>query len=298
MTQLLLLNDDGSIKCRKPLPSLVDQSMIKGDGETTKFTLDLEVVSDAMAGSGLRENAGQLEADLVVSAPLSGKGRTGDPLQISDATPTAKGIVELTGTAQIPADLTDNDNALTPAAAVELLGYIKPVGVTGALNAEQTSANAIEVPMFSNVSCTGGTGGSPKFSIPMEGGGECVVDVGAWGGGNATLTPGANVVSCGAATMRQFATSPIAVLVAARGTYTTKSRFSLQMQIGVGTVVLNGTYHVAGVTASWTGYGYGGNVSCTATLSVSGYDGHLYLTVYPSEGGYGDACVSVNYLGE
>ena len=195
MTQLILVNDDGTVKCRKPLPSIADQSTIKGDGEGTKFALDMNVVAAALDGDGTRANAGHIDADLVVDAPLSGAGRSDSHLKIAAATAANVGVVELTGAAQIPAESGRDDDAITPAAVKKLVRYIKPVGSTGALNAEQTSADAIEVPMLSNVSCTGGTKGSPKFTIPMAGGGSCVVDVGAWGGANAPYTPGEVVFS-------------------------------------------------------------------------------------------------------
>ena len=195
MTQLILLNDDGSVKCRKPLPSIVDQSTIKGNGEGTKFAVDMNVVATALDGDGTRANAGHIDADLVVDAPLSGAGRSDSHLKVATATADAAGVVELTGSAQIPAEANRDDDAITPAGVKKLVRYIKPVGVAGALNATQTSADAIEVPMLSNVSCTGGTGGSPKFTIPMAGGGGCVVDVGAWGAVAEPYAPGQVVFS-------------------------------------------------------------------------------------------------------
>ena len=195
MTQLVLLNDDGSVKCRKPLPSIVDQSTIKGNGEGTKFALDMNVVAAALDGDGTRANAGHIDADLVVDAPLSGAGRSDSHLKVATATADAVGVVELTGAAQIPAEANRDDDAITPAGVSKLLKGIKPVGSTGGASAEQ-NALGIEVPMLHNVSCTGGTGGSPKFTIPMAGGGSCVVDVGAWGGGVEAI-PAGTVVGTG-----------------------------------------------------------------------------------------------------
>lgn len=196
MTQFILLNGDGSVKCRKPLPSIVDQNTIKGDGEGTKFALDMNAVASALDGDGTRANAGHIDADLVVDAPLSGAGRSDSHLKVATATADAVGVVELTGAAQIPAEANRDDDAITPAGVSKLLKGIKPVGSTGGASAEQ-NAHGIEVPMLHNVSCTGGTRGSPTFTIPMAGGGQCVVDVGAWGSNDQGTIPAGTVVGAG-----------------------------------------------------------------------------------------------------
>ena len=192
MTQLLLLQDDGTTKCRKPLQSIVDQSTIKGDGEGTKFALDMSAVAAALDGDGTRASGGKIDADLVVDAPLSGAGRSDSHLKVATATANAVGVVELTGAAQIPAEAGRDDDAITPAAVSKLLRGVKPVGSAGGASAEQ-NAFGIEVPMLHNVSCTGGTNGNPKFTIPMENGGKCDIDLGAlkgYGGGGTTVWEG------------------------------------------------------------------------------------------------------------
>lgn len=193
MTQLLLLQDDGTTKCRKPLQSIVDQSTIKGDGEGTKFALDMSVVAAALDGDGTRANAGKLDADLVVDAPLSGSGRSDSHLKVAAATNTAAGVMPHTGAGNIPADMDRDGSGISPAAVKKMFDYIKPVGVSGNLDVSQLSQDAIEVPMLSGVSCTGGTNGNPKFTIPMENGGKCDIDLGAlkgYGGGGTTVWEG------------------------------------------------------------------------------------------------------------
>ena len=189
MTQLILLNDDGSVKCRKPLQSIVDQSTIKGNGEGTKFALDMSVVAAALEGNGTRDSGGKIDADLVVDAPLSGAGRSDSHLKVAAATNTAAGVMPHTGAGNIPADMGRDGSGISPAAVKKMFDYIKPVGVSGNLDASQLSQDAIEVPILSGVSCTGGTNGNPKFTIPMENGGKCDIDLGAlkgYGGGGGT----------------------------------------------------------------------------------------------------------------
>lgn len=190
MTQLLLLQDDGTTKCRKPLQSIVDQSTIKGNGEGTKFALDMSVVAAALDGDGTRDSGGKIDADLVVDAPLSGAGRSDSHLKVAAATNTASGVMPHTGAGNIPADMNRDGSDISPAAVKKMFNYIKPVGVSGNLDASQLSQDAIEVPMLSGVSCTGGTNGNPKFTIPMENGGKCDIDLGAlkgYGGGGGTV---------------------------------------------------------------------------------------------------------------
>ena len=193
MTQLLLLKDDGTTKCRKPLQSIVDQSTIKGDGEGTKFALDMSVVAAALDGDGTRDSGGKIDADLVVDAPLSGAGRSDSHLKVAAATNTAAGVMPHTGAGNIPADMNRDGSDISPAAVKKMFNYIKPVGVSGNLDASQLSQDAIEVPMLSGVSCTGGTNGNPKFTIPMENGGKCDIDLGAlkgYGGGGTVVWEG------------------------------------------------------------------------------------------------------------
>lgn len=193
MTQLLLLKDDGSTKCRKPLQGIADQSTIKGDGETTKFHVDVNAVAAALDGDGTRDNGGKIDADLVVDAPLSGAGRSDSHLKVASATNVSAGVMPHTGAGNIPADIDRDGSDISPAAVKKMFDYIKPVGVSGNLNASQLSQDAIEVPMLSGVSCTGGTNGNPKFTIPMENGGKCDIDLGAlkgYGGGGTIVWEG------------------------------------------------------------------------------------------------------------
>ena len=184
---LLLDPATGKPVCRKEVSTLVDQSSIIGDSDAaTPFRVNYPVVAGALAGSGVAANAGKLDAALVHApgSSSSGAGTTSSPLNVPAATvvPVAtdsvQGKVELTGSAQMPAEKTRDDSALTPAGAAKLVGYIKPVASTGALNAAQLSADAIEVPMFSDFSCNAGTRGAPRFTVPVAGGGSCAIDLG------------------------------------------------------------------------------------------------------------------------
>ena len=193
MTQLLLLKDDGTTKCRKPLQGIADQSTIRGDGETTKFHVDVNAVAAALDGDGTRDNGGKIDADLVVDAPLSGAGRSDSHLKVASATNVSAGVMPHTGAGNIPADIDRDGSDISPAAVKKMFDYIKPVGVSGNLDASQLSKDAIEVPMLSGVSCTGGTNGNPKFTIPMENGGKCDIDLGAlkgYGGGGTIVWEG------------------------------------------------------------------------------------------------------------
>ena len=185
---LLLDPVTGKPVCRKEVSTLVDQSSIIGNSNAaTPFRVNYPVVAAALAGSGVAANAGKLDAALVhaTGSSSSGAGTTASPLNVPAAqvvpvaTDSVQGKVELTGSAQMPAEKTRDDSALTPAGAAKLLKYIKPVASTGALSAEQQSADAIEVPMLSNFSCNGGTNGAPRYTVPVEGGGSCAIDLGA-----------------------------------------------------------------------------------------------------------------------
>ena len=182
---LLLDAATGKPVCRKEVSTLVDQSTIIGNSDAaTPFRVNCPVVAAALAGSGVAANAGKLDAAIVHNATgataiaTSGAGTTASPLTARQATDALTGVVELTGSAQMPAEKTREDSALTPAGAAKLVGYIKPVASTGALNAAQLSADAIEVPMLSDFSCNGGTRGAPRFTVPVAGGGSCAIDFG------------------------------------------------------------------------------------------------------------------------
>ena len=183
---LLLDPATGKPVCRKEVSTLVDQSSIIGNSDAaTPFRVNYPVVAGELAGSGVAANAGKLDAALVHNATgttanaSSGAGTTASPVAIRQATDALTGVVELTGSAQMPAEKTRDDSALTPAGASKLVGYIKPVASTGALNAAQLSADAIEVPMLENFSCNAGTRGAPSFTVPVAGGGSCAIDLGA-----------------------------------------------------------------------------------------------------------------------
>ena len=211
---LLLDPATGKPVCRKEVSTLVDQSSIIGNSEAaTPFRVNYPVVAAALAGSGVAANAGKLDAALVHASgsASSGAGTTASPLNVPAApvvpvaTDSVQGKVELTGSAQMPAEKTRDDSALTPAGAAKLLKYIKPVASTGALSAEQTSADGIEVPMFSNFSCNAGTRGAPRFTVPVAGGGTCAIDLGNLpyysvdnpppGGDSGSIPPGTVVAS-------------------------------------------------------------------------------------------------------
>ena len=127
----------------------------------------------------------------------SGAGTTASPLTIRIATNSVTGIAYATRATNIPTDMNRDDSDISPAAVKKMLQFIKPVASASGLNAEQLSADAIEVPMFSNFSCTGGTGGAPKWTMPVAGGGTCDIDLGAYGGGGGGggYTPGQVVFS-------------------------------------------------------------------------------------------------------
>ena len=108
----------------------------------------------------------------------SGAGTTASPLTIRVATNSVTGIAYATRATNIPTDMNRDDSDISPAAVKKMLRYIKPVASASGLNAEQLSADAIEVPMFSNFSCNAGTRGAPRFTVPVAGGGSCAIDLG------------------------------------------------------------------------------------------------------------------------
>lgn len=194
---LLLDPATGKPVCRKEVSTLVDQSSIIGNSDAaTPFRVNYPVVAGELAGSGVAANDGKLDAALVHNATgttanaTSGAGTTTSPLTARQATDAVTGVVELTGSAQMPAEKARDDSALTPAGAAKLMKYIKPVAGASGLSAEQQSADAIEVIAFPEFSCAGGTGGAPKWKMPLAGGDSCDIDLGAWGGGSSPYTPG------------------------------------------------------------------------------------------------------------
>ena len=158
-------------------------SPIEGNGKVDNpLKINYVDLTSSIAGSGTKANNGKLDADLRVNSPLSGKGTVASPLAIGDASGTDKGVVSLTIESEIPAQNGSDDTAITPKAVKKLVKYIKPVAASGAMSAEQQSANAIPVPFLQNFTCDGGTNGKPKFDVPLENGNFCNIDLGALGG--------------------------------------------------------------------------------------------------------------------
>ena len=159
-------------------------SPIEGNGKAgNPLKINYVDLTGSIAGSGIKANNGKLDADIHVNSPLSGKGTVASPLAIGDASGTDKGVVSLTIESEIPAQNGSDDTAITPKAVKKLVKYIKPVAASGAMSAEQQSANAIPVPFLQNFTCDGGTNGKPKFDVPNEDGTFCTIDMGALGGG-------------------------------------------------------------------------------------------------------------------
>ena len=159
-------------------------SPIEGNGKVgNPLKINYVDLTSSIAGSGTKANNGKLDADINVNSPLSGKGTVASPLAIGDASGTDKGVVSLTIESEIPAQNGSDDTAITPKAVKKLVKYIKPVAASGAMSAEQQSANAIPVPFLQNFTCDGGTNGKPKFDVPLENGNFCNIDLGLLGGG-------------------------------------------------------------------------------------------------------------------
>lgn len=159
-------------------------SPIEGNGKVDNpLKINYVDLTSSIAGSGTKANNGKLDIDLRVNSPLSGKGTVASPLAIGDASGTDKGVVSLTIESEIPAQNGSDDTAITPKAVKKLVKYIKPVAASGAMSAEQQSANAIPVPFLQNFTCDGGTNGKPKFDVPLENGNFCNIDLGLLGGG-------------------------------------------------------------------------------------------------------------------
>ena len=157
-------------------------SSIEGNGKVgNPLKINYVDLTSSIAGSGTKANNGKLDADIHVNSPLSGKGTGASPLAIGDASGTDKGVVSLTIESEIPAQNGSDDTAITPEAVKKLVKYIKPVAASGAMSAEQQSANAIPVPFLQNFTCDGGTNGKPKFDVPKEDGTFCNIDLGALG---------------------------------------------------------------------------------------------------------------------
>ena len=149
------------------------------------------------AGNVIPVFAGGLEHNTAGASggASSGAGTTASPMTIRIATNSVTGIAYATRATNIPTDMNRDDSDISPAAVKKMLQYIKPVASASGLNAEQISPSAIEVPMFDNFSCTGGTGGAPKWRMHLAGGGSCDIDLGAYGGGE--TIPSGTVVASG-----------------------------------------------------------------------------------------------------
>ena len=176
---------DGDGSSTSPLSiNAKTSSPIEGNGKVgNPLKINYVDLTSSIAGSGTKANNGKLDADIHVNSPLSGKGTAASPLAIGDASGTDKGVVSLTIESEIPAQNGSDDTAITPKAVKKLVKYIKPVAASGAMSAEQQSANAIPVPFLQNFTCDGGTNGKPKFDVPLENGNFCNIDLGLLGGG-------------------------------------------------------------------------------------------------------------------
>ena len=176
---------DGDGSSTSPLSiNAKTSSPIEGNGKVgNPLKINYVDLTSSIAGSGTKANNGKLDVDLRVNSPLSGKGTVASPLAIGDASGTDKGVVSLTIESEIPAQNGSDDTAITPKAVKKLVKYIKPVAASGAMSAEQQSANAIPVPFLQNFTCDGGTNGKPKFDVPLENGNFCNIDLGLLGGG-------------------------------------------------------------------------------------------------------------------
>ena len=175
---------DGDGSEESPLSiSAKTSSPIEGNGKVgNPLKINYVDLTSSIAGSGTKANNGKLDVDLRVNSPLSGKGTVASPLAIGDASGTDKGVVSLTIESEIPAQNGSDDTAITPKAVKKLVKYIKPVAASGAMSAEQQSADAIPVPFLQNFTCDGGTNGKPKFDIAKDDGTVCSIDLGALGG--------------------------------------------------------------------------------------------------------------------
>ena len=184
---------DGDGSSTSPLSiNAKTSSPIEGNGKVgDPLKINYVDLTSSIAGSGTKANNGKLDVDIRVNSPLSGKGTVVSPLAIGDASGTDKGVVSLTIESEIPAQNGSDDTAITPKAVKKLVKYIKPVAASGAMSAEQQSANAIPVPFLQNFTCDGGTNGKPKFDVPLENGNFCNIDLGALGGsgGGGTTYP-------------------------------------------------------------------------------------------------------------
>ena len=310
---LLLDPATGKPACRKEVSTLVDQSSIIGNSDAaTPFRVNYPVVAGALAGSGVAANAGKLDAALVHApgSASSGAGTTSSPLNVPApptvpvATDSVQGIVELTGSAQMPAEKTRDDSALTPAGAAKLVSYIKPVASTGALNAAQQSADAIELPMFSNFSCTGGTKGAPKWTIHKEGGGTCDIDLGAYGGGGdgspPTHAPGTVLVD-NMCVDSFFDVGYASAVVAAKGKYTGNSRYKIEQILGsMPNGSINGLPYYGGMSTSANQPMCSNRYTMGISKDSEGRLVAMASLVGNDTGGscVPQACVRVTYLGE
>ena len=248
---------------------------------------------------GLVHNAAGANGDA-----SSGAGTTASPLTIRIATNSVTGIAYATRATNIPTDMNRDDSDISPAAVKKMLQFIKPVASASGLNAEQLSTNAIEVPMFSNFSCNGGTNGAPKWTIHKEGGGTCDIDLGAYGGGGdgspPTHAPGTVLVD-NMCVDGVFGSRNASAVVAAKGKYTGNSRYKIEQIFGLmPTDSVDGLPYHAGISAS------GIQTMCANSYTMGiGKDseGRLVSMVRVVGSDLGGscaphACVRVTYLGE
>lgn len=106
--------------------------------------------------------------------------------QGTPATPT-----EYTTASEIPSKINDDASGTSPAAVVKMLKYLRPSSSAGGYTAEQSSADAINVQMFNNVTCDG-NGNITSFKIPKPGSTTefCTVTIPQdSGGGGGTTNP-------------------------------------------------------------------------------------------------------------
>lgn len=98
---------------------------------------------------------------------------------------TPSSPAEYTTASEIPAKITDDASGTSPAAVVKMLKYLRPTSSTGGYTDEQSSANAIGVQLFNNVTCDG-SGNITSFKIPKPGSSTefCTVTIPQGSGGN------------------------------------------------------------------------------------------------------------------
>ena len=240
----------------------------------------------------------------------SGAGTTTSPLTIRIATNSVTGIAYATRATNIPTDMNRDDSDISPAAVKKMLQFVKPVASASGLNAEQLSADAIEVPMLSNFSCNAGTRGAPRFTVPVAGGGSCAIDLGnlpyysednppqgGCCGTPPTHAPGTVLIAnmCSDGTGGGAASA----VVAAKGMYTNNSRYRIdQIDSHMPATSMTGLPYFGGLAASSAAC----SNSYTMNLVVDSEGrlrAHIRTTGNDTGGScYPLACMSVTYLGE